>query len=153
MHEVEDLKHSFHYPGIKVLQFCFYRDKMDAGAPPVYEKNTVMYTGTHDNDTIRSWYKTALQEERPMMDFVLKCLGFKAPPSEREFCWRIIEYAYQSNVSTVIIPAQDLLGLDRNARMNTPGTVGGNWEWRLTKNALNEELAAGLAALTVKNQR
>jgi 4-alpha-glucanotransferase len=151
--EVEDLKNSFYYPGMKVLQFSFYRELMDAGKPPVYEKNAVMYTGTHDNDTVCSWYKTALIEERPMMDFVLKCLGFKTPPQEEEFCWRLIEYAYQSNVNTVIIPVQDLLCLGHDARMNTPSTVGGNWQWRLKKGALDTQLAAKLIELTAKHNR
>ncbi|MCE5286473.1 MAG: bifunctional glycogen debranching protein GlgX/4-alpha-glucanotransferase [Pelosinus sp.] len=150
---VEDLKNSFHYPGMKVLQFGFYRELMDADIPPVYEKNAVMYTGTHDNDTLCSWYKIALEEERNMINYVLKTLGCKAPPPEEEFCWRLIEYAYQSNANTVIIPVQDLLCLGRSARMNTPGTVGGNWQWRLRKNVLGEKLIHKLTALTLKYNR
>lgn len=151
--EVEDLKNSFYYPGMKVLQFSFYRDALDAHVPPVYEKNAVMYTGTHDNDTICGWYEKALREERTMMNFVLKCLNLKAPPPKEEFCWRIIEYAYQSNANTAIIPVQDLLCLGSAARMNTPGTVGGNWLWRLRKDALTKDLAQKLAALTAKSNR
>lgn len=151
--KVEDLKHAFAFPGMQVLQFSFYRDILAARLPPVISRNSVVYTGTHDNNTSTGWYQQALQDEQDMIQFLLECLGFSYVPVPEEFCWRFIEYAYQSNANTVIIPMQDLLCLDSGARMNLPGSLGGNWQWRCRKSYFTRELANKLAGMVKANNR
>ncbi|SEO47997.1 bifunctional glycogen debranching protein GlgX/4-alpha-glucanotransferase [Propionispora vibrioides] len=150
---VEDLKHACGFPGMKVLQFSFYRDKTGPCMPPVFEQNAAIYTGTHDNDTSVGWYQQALSEEPEMIQFMLTCLDLPEGTDSETFCWRFIEYAYQSNANTAIIPMQDLLCLDSRGRMNRPGTLGGNWQWRCRKEAWTSLLAERLATLVERCRR
>lgn len=137
--QVEELKQNFGFPGMKVLQFTL-QEEIVAGSQ---EQNDVLYIGTHDNDTLVGWYNKE----------VLVGLTRNYKDSINNLCWELIETALQSNSQLVILPMQDVLGLDSEARMNYPGTVAGNWQWRLEKNALNDELAEKLAEVIEKYRR
>ncbi len=149
--EVEDLRHQFYFPGMRILHFSFYRDETGECRLPPVEKNVVLYTGTHDNDTTCSWYKNLLADAAAMAGCISRYLGVSQ--DERQVCWQLIESAYRSNANTVIIPLQDILCLGNEARMNLPGTVGGNWQWRVLKTAFTTELASKLANLARKYNR
>lgn len=149
--EVEDLKNEFYFPGMKVLHFAFDEEE---GEPLVCEKNTAVYTGTHDNNTTLGWYKSVLDGAPGIAENIQKLLPGKEHPAAPEFCRRLIEFAYGSNANTVIIPMQDVLCLDSEARMNLPGTVGGtNWGWRCRKETVTQELADWLAELASRYNR
>ena len=150
--EVEDLRDEFHYPGMKVLHFSLVCDESGCCAPFICEKNSVVYTGTHDNDTTLGWYKTEVSPEADYVECIHKILDLENAGPE-ELCWSMIDFAYASNANTVIIPLQDALCLDSDARMNIPGTIGGNWLWRCRKEHLTPELAARLAALAGRHKR
>ncbi|MGI6588417.1 MAG: 4-alpha-glucanotransferase [Peptococcia bacterium] len=136
--EVVALKEKLGFPGMKVLQFI---DREPFPAPLTDVGNWVYYTGTHDNDTLLGWYEKT----------ILAQLASENREKWREnICWELIELVYQSKAQWVIIPLQDLLELDSNARMNTPGTVGGNWDWRFQKGDLTRKMAK--KALDLQNK-
>lgn len=151
--EVKVLREGFGFPGMRVLQFAFGNDPEAAAyRPHTFPRRCVVYTGTHDNDTVVGWFRgvraaastrseDAIRRERAV---ALQYLGSDG----REIHWGLIRLALMSVADTVIIPAQDLLGLDSRARMNLPGTIGGNWRWRLTDGALTSEIATRLLRLT-----
>ncbi|MBM7854149.1 4-alpha-glucanotransferase [Desulfohalotomaculum tongense] len=146
--EVEELKDQFNFPGMKVLQFAFESGDQKEFAPEYHDKNSVVYTGTHDNDTILGWYKTIAVEKPETLKIIKKYYHLHAEAANSEdICWRFIETAYQSNANTAIIPLQDILCLGSEARMNTPGTAEGNWQWRYAKKMLTKKLEKKLAAL------
>ena len=152
--EVEDLKHEFNFPGIQVLHFSFALDVNDRCYQVLCPRNSVTYTGTHDNDTTWGWYSKLLEENPAMAEAVRIEAGAEVGASAHDVCWALIEYAYAGNANTVIIPLQDLLRLDSNARMNTPGTVGGdNWKWRATEGDFTAQLQGKMAALAKAYQR
>jgi 4-alpha-glucanotransferase len=139
--EVVELRERFNFLGMKVLQFAFEYD--DEGAltsengflPHTYDRNCVVYTGTHDNDTTLGWYRSIDETER---DLVRRYL---ARPDE-DIVWDLIRAAYSSVARYAIIPMQDFLVLDTDARMNMPSTIGGNWNWRMAPGAANDWVAA-----------
>lgn len=140
--EVEALRDAFAFPGMKVIHFAF-----DAGAdnpflPHAYVRNSVAYTGTHDNETTAGWWKKATQAEK---EHARRYLGHAV----REPAWDFLRLCMASVADTCVVPAQDLLGLGAEARMNYPGRPDGNWSWRLQPEALDEPLAARLRELTV----
>lgn len=139
--EVIELRDAFLFPGMKILQFT-WQESIDSCSS---HKNTVYYTGTHDNDTLLGWYK----------DVVLA--GLRVDPDRiipEQVCWDYIEAVSQSACRWAVIPLQDILSLDGWARMNHPGTVGSpNWEWRYRKESLTPEIKERLAELTLKHQR
>ena len=127
------------FPGMKVLEFAF--DSRDTGSasdylPHNYPVNSVAYTGTHDNETLVSWYKTITAAERTM---VRDYLYDYATPEEQLYK-SMIALILRSAAATCIIPMQDWLGLDNSARINQPSTVGQNWRWRLKKPQLTKKL-------------
>ena len=125
------------FPGMKVLQFAFDYDLNNFHLPNNYKtSNCVCYTGTHDNDTLRSFYDWELANNPHKKAYVEHIIGKQT--SREEFHWDMIEYALQSKAETVIIPIQDILGLGYEARINTPGTVGNNWVWRLRYGEVNK---------------
>ncbi|MEG6585387.1 bifunctional glycogen debranching protein GlgX/4-alpha-glucanotransferase [Dendrosporobacter sp. 1207_IL3150] len=150
--EVEDLRDAFYYPGMKVLHFVLSCDEEGCCIPFTCDKNSVVYTGTHDNNTTLGWYKLNVGEETEYAECINKMLQMENADPE-DVCWRMIEFAYNTNANTVIIPMQDVLCLGSEARMNTPGTVGGNWQWRCRKEWLTPELAAHLASLAGRYKR
>jgi 4-alpha-glucanotransferase len=139
---VDALMAEFGYPGMKVLQFAFGSGPANPFLPHNFTRDCVVYTGTHDSDTTRSWYLTISEPER---EFVRRYLGTDGS----DIAWDLIRLAWASVARTAIVPAQDLLSLGHEARMNTPGTSGPpNWCWRLLPGALNDKVAARLAELT-----
>jgi len=145
---VEALRDRFHLPGTKVLHFAFgVGSGSEACRPHHFPRNAVVYTGTHDNDTTRGWFRGLARSgaTRTERDLVLKYLD----GDPRTVHWDLIRLAWMSAPHTAIAPVQDLLGLGSQARMNRPGTSRGNWTWRLSAGALDEHLALRLAELTL----
>ncbi|KAI8536066.1 hypothetical protein RHMOL_Rhmol10G0227000 [Rhododendron molle] len=122
--DVVDLRKSIGAPGMAVLQFGFGSDSGNPHLPHNHEYNQVVYTGTHDNDTIQGWWDNLQQEEKSN---VLEYLSI----SGEDISWALIRAALSSVARTAIIPMQDILGLGSSARMNIPATQFGNWSWRI----------------------
>ncbi len=117
------------YPGMKVMQFGFSGDDQgNIHHPKHVKENCVAYTGTHDNDTTLGWFKSRVSEAETEA-----CLKYTGAKGEKDVVEKMIACTLKLKANTAVIPMQDLLGLDTDARMNTPGTLGGNWLWRLTK--------------------
>lgn len=129
------------YPGMKILQFAFDATGESDYLPHKYPNNCVVYTGTHDNDTVNGWLATLNKKD---LAFVKKYVNAKRTP---ELCETLIRTALGSVADTAIIPMQDYLGLGGEARINTPSTLGGNWEWRMEKDACTEELSKHMLEL------
>ncbi|KAK0608859.1 hypothetical protein LWI29_037137 [Acer saccharum] len=123
--DVVQLRKSIGAPGMAVLQFGFGSDAENPHLPHNHECNQVVYTGTHDNDTIRGWWDSLKHEEKTN---VLKYLSIT---EENDIPWALIQAALSSVAQTAIIPMQDILGLGSSARMNIPATQFGNWSWRI----------------------
>jgi 4-alpha-glucanotransferase len=140
--EVETLRDHYAMPGMRILQYAFGGNPHDANLPHNYIRNTVAYTGTHDNDTTAGWYKKASQKERAFCRKYLRVSGRRVHSD-------IVRAAFASVADTVIIPVQDLLGLPSASRMNTPATGSGNWEWRLRPDQISEETVNWLKDLTI----
>ncbi|WP_291576002.1 4-alpha-glucanotransferase [Clostridium sp. UBA4548] len=130
------------YPGMKVLQFAFDSREESDYLPHNYEKNCVVYTGTHDNYTVNGWFKNTNKAD---VDYAVRYLNL----SEKEgYNWGFIRGALSSVGSLAIAQMQDYLGLGDEGRMNIPSTLGDNWQWRIKKEALTEELAEKINKLT-----
>ncbi|MBQ5859294.1 MAG: 4-alpha-glucanotransferase, partial [Selenomonadales bacterium] len=145
--EVNELRMKLGLPGMKILHF-----DLDAQSevPLRTAKNSVLYTGTHDNNTTVGWLTEDLAPRD--RDAVRKAL-MRAVGSETSDARLAIRFAYASNADTVIVPMQDVLELGGKARMNLPGTIEGNWSWRMPKGSLTEERAAFLRGLTKEYDR
>lgn len=130
------------YPGMKVLEFAFDSTEENNYLPHNYTNNSVVYSGTHDNDTIMGWFETAQQKD---VDFAVNYCNLS---KEEGYHWGIIRTAYQSVSDYAIIQLQDILGLGSEARMNIPSTLGGNWVWRIKRGALTKEVAYRLRKLS-----
>jgi len=139
--DVEDLRDSFGLPGMKILQFAFDSSEENDYIPHNYPKNCVVYTGTHDNDTVVGWFEKAKKEDRV---YVLAYLNSDGKNIARDF----VRLALASVAYTAVIPMQDLLGLGNDARMNLPGTTQSNWQWRMKPGQATEALAEELGRLT-----
>ncbi len=139
--EVEALRAELGLPGMCVLQFAFGGDPENRYLPHHYERNTVVYTGTHDNDTTRGWFATASANETAL---VRRYLGHEA----RDIAWDLIRLAWASVADYAIAPLQDVLDLGTEARMNLPGRSAGNWGWRCTPEMLTDGVLGRLADLT-----
>ncbi|MBS4026836.1 MAG: bifunctional glycogen debranching protein GlgX/4-alpha-glucanotransferase [Clostridia bacterium] len=150
--EVNKLKESFGFPGMKVLHFMLETGVKETFLS-LFEKNVVLYTGTHDNDTTLGWYKKARATQPEIGKLAQKYFQLDPDLADEELSWRLIKLVQESRADTVIIPMQDVLTLDSGARMNFPGTVGGNWDWRVLKEQLTPELASKLKKLVHKAQR
>ena len=139
--EVDALRDQFQLPGMKVLQFAFSSDATNRFLPHNYERNFVVYTGTHDNDTTLGWFRNApLSERRYARHYIGR--------SGRDIAWDLIRLGMASVADTFIVPAQDLLSLGSEARMNYPGRPQGNWRWRLLPGQLNPAVWVRLHELT-----
>ena len=142
--DVHELRRAIGVPGMKILQFAFSQHD-NVHAPHRYEPQTVVYTGTHDNDTARGWFEHAPDDERE------NTLAYLGCAKGDDVAFALIRAAYTSVADTAIVPVQDVLGLGSEARMNTPGVEEQNWTWRLPAGALTHEHAIRLrrlAALT-----
>ena len=142
--DVRELMARFDLPGMKVLQFAFGDDfPLSPYLPHNYPRNSVAYTGTHDNNTLVGWFtEEATGKERERL---FRYLGRE--PSADELPWELIRLLMASVADCVIVPAQDLLGLGSEARMNRPASRKGNWRWRLKRGALSKDLALRLRDL------
>lgn len=131
------------YPGMKILQFAFDSRENSDYLPHNYDKNSVCYTGTHDNNTTLGWIRTADEND------ILYAKQYFNVKTDKGLLNAMVRGAFASVSNTVIIPVQDILELGSSARMNTPSTVGSkNWSFRADKNAFTEELAQRLSALS-----
>lgn len=144
--EVRELLEECGYPGMKVLQFAFDPKGDSEYLPHKYISNTVVYTGTHDNDTIKSWYESLSIEER---EFCNDYSGMKCADDN----WEFIKMTFASVSDTAILQAQDILNIAGEGRINMPSTLGVNWKWRLKKNSLSNALAERLKKLTQTYRR
>jgi 4-alpha-glucanotransferase len=143
--DVREVMRHFELPGMKVLLFAFGEDnRLHPYLPHTYEKNAVVYTGTHDNNTSRGWFEK--EAESKDKERLFRYLGRKI--SAQDLPWELIRLAMMSVADLAIIPVQDILGLGAEARMNQPGTGQGNWEWRLLTEQLTPALAEKLRAMT-----
>jgi 4-alpha-glucanotransferase len=133
--EVTALRRSFGLPGMRVLQFGFDGDASNVHLPHEHEPDSIVYTGTHDNDTTAGWYASLDTATR---DLVRRYLG----RGDHEVVDAMVRAAVSSVGRLAVLPVQDLLHLGSDARLNRPGTVGGNWGWRLHLPLLTGELAA-----------
>ena len=127
---------------MKLLEMAFDNGSNNDNLPFYYDKNCVVYGGTHDNETLAGFFA---HQKRTLLSFAREYLKVR---TNKEIPWAIIRTAYQSTANTVIFQVQDLLGLDNSARINTPSTIGGNWKWRLTGDQLTTGLARKLKRLT-----
>ena len=127
------------YPNMKVIQFAY--DASDIGGsneylPHNYKNNCVVYTGTHDNETVHGWFMGLDKANKDHIRSYLRDFD----TANKWMYRKLIDLAMMSCADTCIIPLQDWLGLDNSARMNTPGTVDANWAWRLLPGQLTDEL-------------
>jgi 4-alpha-glucanotransferase len=143
--EVRETMSEFEIPGMKLLLFAFGGDT--AGNPYVphnHVENCVVYTGTHDNNTIKGWFeKDATEQEKENL-----CAYFGKEFDENNIAGQLVRAAMMSVASTTVIPMQDFLELGSEARMNTPSVAFGNWEWRIRSKQLTPDLAGEIADLT-----
>ena len=150
--DVDALRDELGFPGMRILQFAFGQDQPEEHRPEGYPRNSVVYTGTHDNDTTAGWYRgeagqdstrtTAdLAEERHRVRTYLGCDG-------TDITWDMIALALRTPSNTAVVPLQDVIGLGSEARMNVPGRPWGNWRWRFRWEQLRPEAEERLEGLT-----
>jgi 4-alpha-glucanotransferase len=138
--DVEELRDYCGYPGMKILQFAFDSGPGNPYLPHNHVGSSVVYTGTHDNNTTRGWYAALSPTERHEVQEYIGCSG-------DEIVSGMLRMALMSVAHTVIIPFQDLLGLPGAARMNTPGTADGNWGWRFSWGQVPRHLGPSIAEM------
>jgi len=144
--EVEELRDRFQFPGMRILQFAFTGDPDHAYLPHNYVRNSVVYSGTHDNDTAIGWWASASPAEKQQ---VAQYLGCDRPEDVPEINWTLIRMALSSVSDLAILPLQDLLGLGSEGRMNDPSVNAGQWRWRYESSAqLNHQIEERLGWLT-----
>lgn len=143
--DVREFIRRFEFPGMQVLLFGFDHSlPRNYHAPHNIISSSIVYTGTHDNNTVRGWFeKDASEEDRKRLSHYLG-----HPTTVERVHWDMIRLAMRSVGTTVIIPMQDILGLDEKTRMNIPAVAEGNWAWRLTDGQLTKDLAKTLADIT-----
>jgi 4-alpha-glucanotransferase len=155
--DVEALRDACGFPGMRILQFAFGSDAMaDSFLPENYVPNCVCYTGTHDNDTILGAFDihntSPTRDQQTIRAERDRALAYLHSDGT-ELHWDFIAAAARSVAAMVIFPLQDVLGLGTESRMNTPGTLTGNWCWRCPANMLPEEVGQRLLQLTVETSR
>jgi 4-alpha-glucanotransferase len=147
--EVEALRDACGFPGMKVLHFTLHFGDMGRFGF-VAPENSIVYTGTHDNNTTVGWY---MHDVDDAMRVAVACLLGARRDRPREVCERLVEFAYASDARLAMVPMQDLLAMDERSRMNTPGTVGFNWKWCLKPGYLMEVDVKKLRELCVRYER
>ncbi|MFZ0035478.1 MAG: 4-alpha-glucanotransferase [Sedimentisphaerales bacterium] len=167
--DVRELRDKFNLAGTKVLQSAFGKNyATSTHNPRNFIKNSVVYTGTHDTNTIRGWFdnEADAEQKKNLFDCLARPWARSRRPLGRaegqrrsdrisagEIHWALIQLALGSVSNTVIIPMQDILGLGEEARMNRPATIKGNWQWRLSNGRLNSRIANKLRRLTETSRR
>ena len=144
--DVIALRDACGFPGMRVLQFAFGGDGDHEFLPHNYTPESVAYSGTHDNDTAIGWWQAASEHERAFAGSYLNCDG-------ATIHWGMMRAASNSVACMAVFPMQDALGLDSAHRMNTPGTLDGNWAWRFEWSAAAAELAPALATMAAMSGR
>ncbi|MBK7176250.1 MAG: 4-alpha-glucanotransferase [Chloroflexi bacterium] len=139
--EVIALRDEFDFPGMKILQFGFGGERNSGFLPHTFDQNCVVYTGTHDNDTVLGWYTSSTEDERDHFRRYMAVDG-------HDVAWDMIRLAQLSVADTAVVMMQDLMRLGTEARMNFPGKVGGYWRWRYTPAMLTAQIAYNLRLLT-----
>jgi 4-alpha-glucanotransferase len=143
--DVSELIDKFHLPGMRVLLFAFTDDpSISPHAPHNLKRNCVFYTGTHDNATTRGWLESdaTAEEKQRLFSYIGREIPAEQLPAE------FIRLTMMSVADTVIIPMQDILGLEGKSRMNIPGTDKGNWRWQMEKDAISPSVSKNLAEMT-----
>jgi len=143
------LRDELHIPGTRVLQFAFDGSADNPHLPANYPTNTVVYTGTHDNDTTRGWFEALSEAERGKIRGYLN----RADCDSSKIAGELVRVAWCSSAALAIAPFQDLLSLGSEARMNLPGSAKANWCWRLTEDMLNSPVFQQLRDLTASSSR
>ncbi|MCR4605674.1 MAG: 4-alpha-glucanotransferase [Eubacterium sp.] len=134
---VIEMRENSGFPGMKILQFAFDSREESDYLPYKYDRNCVVYTGTHDNSTTYAWIgEMSAPDKKKMLEYV----GTSVFTGRKKLTWKLIGLALASVADLCIIPMQDYLCLDNLARINTPSTLGFNWQWRMKKNAFSEKL-------------
>ena len=147
--DVHALRDQFQIPGTRVVQFAFDGKPDNPYLPHNYVPNTVVYTGTHDNNTTRGWYEELSDEQRQT---VCRCLNRPSLAID-EAAAALMRLAWSSEAALALAPLQDLLNLGADARMNVPGVAEGNWRWRCTEEMLSETAFQWLRDLTTTCNR
>ena len=139
--DVEALRDRFGFPGMKILQFAFGSGPTNTYLPHNYQRHSVVYTGTHDNDTTTGWFAAlAVEGQKEVLDYL--------NTDGKDISWDMIRAALASVAGTAVIPLQDILSLDSSARMNIPGIPSSNWAWRFRSDELTEIVVSRLHHLT-----
>ena len=141
--QVNQLRKDFHLPGMKILQFAFGGDSKNPYLPHNHETISVVYTGTHDNNTTLGWYQSLDEQTRL---HIKRYLGLDEH-TEPDMPWLFNRLALSSVARLAVLPLQDILGLDEQHRMNIPGTTERNWLWRFESDRLSPKLASRLKTL------
>lgn len=131
--DVVAMRQRFNLPGMRITQFAFTGDPKEPFLPHNHEKNSVVYTGTHDNDTSRGWYERVSEVEKSFYRRYLNRDG-------SQVAWDFIRATWRSVAVFALAPMQDFLDLNNTARMNYPGNPSGNWTWRMSDSAMSEGL-------------
>ncbi|MDY6861567.1 MAG: 4-alpha-glucanotransferase, partial [Thermodesulfobacteriota bacterium] len=143
--DVKEIIQHFNFPGMRILLFAFDENLPENPyAPHNHIKNCVVYTGTHDNNTVKGWFENEATPESK--DRVYRYIGHEV--SAANIHWEFIKLAMMSVADMVIIPAQDILGLGEEARMNLPATPQGNWKWRLNSEGITASVIYKLGEMT-----
>jgi 4-alpha-glucanotransferase len=141
--ETIKLRNDTGFPGMKILTFAFDTDSSNPFLPHNYEKNFIVYTGTHDNDTARGWMETTAPKEH-----VEKAIEYLRMTKEEGYNWGLIRGAWSSIADISIAQMQDFLNLGNESRINLPSTLGKNWRWRAEENMFTEKLAEKIYGIT-----
>ena len=141
--EVLDLRDGAGLPGMKILEFAFDSREPSEYLPHTYTSNTVCYTGTHDNMTMRQWFETATEDA---VEYATEYMNLRP---EEGLVWGVIRTAFASVSDLCVVQMQDYLNLGGEARMNFPGVASGNWTWRMARNSATGELAEKIRKLAV----
>jgi 4-alpha-glucanotransferase len=148
--EVEKLLQETKFPGMRVLQFAFEEDNENSAKnkylPHNYHPNSIVYTGTHDNQTTKAWFEDSSQK---IKEYILDYTHSNG----KDIVGDLIRLIWSSVAKMAVIPLQDLLRLGDEARMNIPGTTNNNWKWRFTWSQMNDELNSELKQMTVLYNR
>ena len=145
--DVIDLRERYNFPGMRIFQFAFWGDADDPFLPHTYPVNCVTYTGTHDNDTVRSWYQHAPKREQQF------CMSYLGYPPKKDFAHSMIRRIWSSVAVFAIAPMQDFLDLGNSARMNLPATTKGNWRWRMESGSLSSDIVQFLKEINITFER
>jgi 4-alpha-glucanotransferase len=144
--EVDALREKYQLPGMKILQFAFGGDTTNPYLPDNIEENCVVYTGTHDNDTSVGWYQSLDENAKNQLHDLLETPEPIMPQA-------LVALALTTKADMAIIPMQDILGLDAAHRMNTPGSIVGNWQWRFSWDMLNATAQSSIKKMIAQTNR